>query len=77
VDRLWRPLAGPEARSGAEEYLYTPAGLRAFGGILGVQTWGVEEAVVAVLHLVQHLLRLRQLLLRRLLHAAQQVYLLH
>jgi len=30
-----------------------------------------------VLHLVQHLLRLRQLLLRRLLHAAQHVYLLH
>jgi hypothetical protein len=30
-----------------------------------------------VLHLVQHLLRLRQLLLRGLMHAAQQVYLLH
>jgi hypothetical protein len=29
-----------------------------------------------VLHLVQHLLRLRQLLLRDVLHAAQHVYLL-
>ena len=43
--------------------------------------WGtagyVEQTVVAVLHLMQHLLRLRELLLRRLVHRVQQGDLLH
>ena len=38
---------------------------------------GFKEAVIAVLHLVQHLLRLRQLLLRRLVYRVQHVHLLH
>ena len=37
----------------------------------------IEEAVIPVLHLVQHLLRLRQLLLRGLVHRVQQGDLLH
>jgi hypothetical protein len=37
----------------------------------------VQEPVIAVLHLVQHLLRLRQLLLRRPVHRMQHADLLH
>ena len=59
----------------------TSAGLRGSCGILGALRWGsarhVEEAVVPVLHVVQHLLRLRQLLLRGLVHRVQHGDLLH
>jgi len=56
---------------------HTSGWLGGFWAILDALAGHVEETVVAVLHLVQHLLRLRQLLLRGLMHAAQHVYLLH
>jgi hypothetical protein len=56
--------------------------LRGSSGLLGRfwrdnRTGHVEEAVIPVLHLVQHLLRLRQLLLRGLVHRVQHGDLLH